>query len=453
MHTKSMNAESLKVLSGLFDSPDLADLVSKPANNTTKDSASESTLRLIGSTRFEPRTDIKNILITGGAGFVGGWVTRHLTLQYPEYNITCFDKLDQVSSLANIQPLIGLSNFRFEHGNLLDAGAVARVLRERDIDCVLHFAACSHVQNSFEDPSSFTLNNVVATQRLLDAVRDLGPGRIRRFLHVSTDEVYGDAVGDFVNEHTQFMPTNPYAASKAAAEMYVWAYAQSFDIPVIVVRANNFYGPGQYPEKIIPRFFTLLVKNQPLTIQGSGLNVRRYLYGADAADGFDTVLHRGILGQAYNISSADDVTNLEVAVSMLELCGFAPQRDFARCLVWIADRPFNDHDYRIDGSKLAGLGWRQRVSFAQGLRETVEWYRQNLQSWWPHVLDEVSAESTATVPTPVGTDDSKGEGENRVVEAVLHEPEFAKTPVNSVLLSNGVLPSSQAEIHKVTLTA
>ncbi|PLB53460.1 dTDP-D-glucose 4,6-dehydratase-like protein [Aspergillus steynii IBT 23096] len=351
-------------------------------------------LQLIGTTKFEPRSDIKNILITGGAGFIGGWVTRHLTVQYPEYTIVCFDKIDRVSSLANISCLEAFSNFHFVEGDLTDAAAVSTVLAEYDIDCVLHFAACSHVQNSFEDPSSFTINNVVGTQQLLEAIRHRhGVHSVRRFIHVSTDEVYGEAVGGFIDEKHQFQPTNPYAASKAAAEMYVWAYAKSFGLPALVVRSNNVYGPCQYPEKIIPRFCTLLSKQQPLTIQGSGLHVRRYLYGADAADGFDTLLHKGQLGEAYNINSALGVTNIEVAVRMLELYGYRPE-EFKSRLAWIADRPFNDHDYRVDGSKLAALGWRQRIPFPEGLRTTMHWYRKHTQAWWPNVPEKVTLVST-----------------------------------------------------------
>lgn len=348
--------------------------------------------RLIGSTRFEPRTDIKNILITGGAGFIGGWVTRHLAVQYPEYNIICFDKLDVVASLYNVRCLKSRPNFRFVHGDLTDEAAVSQVMEDYDIDCVMHFAAYSHVQNSFSDPSGFTLNNVIATQRLLDAVR-ARQGRVRRFIHVSTDEVYGDANEEFFDENQQLKPTNPYSASKAAAEMYVWAYSQSFNIPSVVVRSNNVYGPCQYPEKIIPRFCILLDNQQPLTIQGSGLNVRRYLYGGDAADAFDTLLHKGVIGEAYNVQSDFPVTNLEVAVRTLELFGYSPKRDFGRCLSWIADRPFNDTDYRVDGSKLLNLGWRQRVSFPEGLTATVNWYRKNMHAWWPQINKTVNLAS------------------------------------------------------------
>ncbi|MCJ1416067.1 hypothetical protein MMC32_002402 [Xylographa parallela] len=404
-----------------------------------QDPSDQESLRLIGTTRFEPLSDVKTILITGGAGFIGSWVTRHLTVRYPEYNIICFDKLDEVSSLANIRCLNAFPNFRFVQGNLTDQAAVARVLVEHDVDCVMHFAACSHVQNSFADPSSFTLNNVVATQRLLDAVRHHGgPGRLRRFIHVSTDEVYGDVVNEAVDETKQFMPTNPYSASKAAAEMYVWAYAKSFGIPALVVRSNNVYGPCQYPEskpslllpmpcrrfdlvfltasvptEIIPRFYTLLAEQQPLTIQGSGLNVRRYLYGADAADGFDTLLHKGAVGEAYNLNSAFAVTNLEVAVRMLELFGYSPQTDFTGRLAWIADRPFNDHDYRVDGSKLEALGWRQRVPFVEGLRATVGWYRKNIHEWWPGVTKSISFTSAET-----SCGDMRGHGDDQHVSGV-----------------------------------
>lgn len=150
------------------------------------------------------------------------------------------------------------------------------------------------------------------------------------------------------------------------------------------------------PVEIIPRFYTLLSKQQPLTIQGSGLNVRRYLYGADAADGFDTLLHKGIVGEAYNISSMSAVTNFEVAVRILKLFGYSPQDDFRRCLVWISDRPFNDHDYRVDGSKLEALGWHQRVSFEEGLKATIDWYRKNINTWWPEVTEMVSVTSAVT---------------------------------------------------------
>ncbi|KAK0637390.1 dTDP-D-glucose 4,6-dehydratase-like protein [Bombardia bombarda] len=353
----------------------------KPHTLIVEHPRDDETLSLIGISRFQPRDDIKNILITGGAGFIGSWVTRHLTVQYPEYNIVCFDKLDRVASLANISCLKPFPNFSFVQGDIASSDAMSHALATHNIDCVMHFAASSHVQNSFDDAASFTHNNVVGTQVLLDCVRH--HGRVKRFVHVSTDEVYGETNGEFLNETHQFLPTNPYSASKAAAEMYVHAYSKSFDIPVIIVRSNNVYGPCQYPEKIIPKFFSLLSSQKPLTIQGSGLNSRRYLYGADAADAFDMVLHKGEVREAYNVGSAFEITNLEVAVRMLQLFGYSPQADFAKRLYWIEDRPFNDYDYRVDGSKLQALGWRQQTSFEDGLAATVEWYRKNMYIWWP----------------------------------------------------------------------
>lgn len=169
-----------------------------------------------------------------------------MTVRYPEYKIVCFDKLDEVSSLANVRCLEAFPNFLFVQGDLADHAAVSRVFEDHNIDCVMHFAANSHVQNSFKHPQAFTQNNVIGTQQLLDVVRE--HGGVRRFIHVSTDEVYGDADDEFVDETQQFMPTNPYSASKAAAEMYVWAYSKSFKIPIVVVRSNNVYGPCQYPE-------------------------------------------------------------------------------------------------------------------------------------------------------------------------------------------------------------
>jgi dTDP-glucose 4,6-dehydratase len=222
------------------------------------------TLALIGNGKLSCRSDIKNILITGGAGFMyvdfnlpddgssntlglrGSWVTRHLTVQYPEYNIICFDKLDRVSSLANISCLRQLDHFTFIEGDITSVKAVSQTLSTHDVDCVMHFAASSHVQHSFEDAATFTHNNVIGTQILLDCVRR--HGRVNRFVHVSTDEVYGETNGETVDETHQFLPTNPYSASKAAAEMYVHAYAKSFKISAIMIRSNNVYGPCQYPE-------------------------------------------------------------------------------------------------------------------------------------------------------------------------------------------------------------
>ncbi|KAJ5178897.1 dTDP-D-glucose 4-6-dehydratase [Penicillium capsulatum] len=338
-------------------------------------------IQLTGVGQHEPLQNVSNILITGGAGFIGSWLTRHLVAQYSHaYTVICLDRLDTVASLNNIKSLFSAPNFRFVPGNINDTRKVQSILDTYKIDCVIHFAASSHVQKSFVDPFIFTYDNVVGTHSLLEAMRR--HQRITRFIHVSTDEVYGETNDHKVDEHGHFGPTNPYSASKAAAEMYVMAYRQSFGLPAIVVRSNNVYGPCQYPEKIIPTFTSLLIAGEKLTIQGDGLHTRCYLHGSDAADAFDTILHKGQIGETYNIESDYEVSNREVAARMLGLFGHDAVHDFDDYVQWIANRPFNDSCYRVDGSKLKQLGWRQRVDFPSGLAQTVEWYKGNVDTWW-----------------------------------------------------------------------
>ncbi|KAL1847448.1 hypothetical protein Plec18167_005161 [Paecilomyces lecythidis] len=347
-------------------------------------------IQMTGVCKFEPLPNVKTILVTGGAGFIGSWMTRHLVQQYQhDYTVVCLDKMDTVSSLNNILALFEYPNFRFVHGSICDGRTVDFVLETYQVDCVMHFAANSHVQNSFGDPFTFTDNNVLGTHVLLDRVRAYG--KVQRFIHVSTDEVYGETNRIPAREgSTLLAPTNPYSASKAAAEMYVMAYQRSFRIPAIIVRSNNVYGPCQYPEKLIPRFSNLMLKGHKLTLQGDGTHARRFLYAADAADAFDTILHKGVVGEVYNIDSRYEVQNREVAARIMHLFGRDPAKDFDECVAWIPDRPFNDGDYCVDGSKLQQLGWKQRVDFASGLAMTVEWYKRHLSFWWHSLPGEHS---------------------------------------------------------------
>ncbi|KAG8527100.1 uncharacterized protein KY384_008529 [Bacidia gigantensis] len=334
-----------------------------------------------GSTKFQPLDDIKTILITGGAGFIGSWVTRHLALVYQEsYRVICLDKLDDVASMRNIEDLLSLRNFTFVHGDITSSEDLGRAFKENNVDCVLHFAALSHVQDSFKDPVAFNVNNVCGTLTLLEAIRAYG--NVKRFIHVSTDEVYGQIEDDFANESQILQPTSPYSASKAAAEMHVLAYQKSFGLPAIVVRSNNVYGPHQYPQKIIPLFILKAMKGDKLPIQGSGMHSRRYLYGADAADAFDTILHQGCLGSTYNISSTHELRNIDIAFKILLLHGFDARDRPSEYIEWVADRPFNDSNYKIDDSRLRNLGWQQKTDFDAGLKVTVEWYQKHAQNWW-----------------------------------------------------------------------
>ncbi|KAJ4304106.1 hypothetical protein N0V88_001716 [Collariella sp. IMI 366227] len=340
---------------------------------------------LIGTTKFDPLPGVKNIMITGGAGFIASWLVRHLTLTYPHaYNIISFDKLDYCASLNNTLSLSDRRNFTFHRGDVTNPSDVLACLEQHNIDTIIHFAAQSHVDLSFGNSYGFTHTNVYGTHVLLESARQAGGGsQVRRFVHVSTDEVYGgvrDDADDLL-ETSILAPTNPYAASKAAAEMLVHSYQKSFRLPAIIVRSNNVYGPHQYPEKIIPKFICLLARRKPMVLHGDGSPTRRYLYAADAADAFDTILHRGQPGQIYNVGSHDEISNVALCHKLLAHMSL-PAEDFSRWVKYTQDRPYNDHRYAVDATKLRQLGWEQKMSFEEGLRVTVEWYRRFGERWW-----------------------------------------------------------------------
>lgn len=339
---------------------------------------------LIGSTKFTPNPDVHNIMITGAAGFIACWLARHLVLTYPNaYNIVSFDKLDYCSSLNNTRVLNDKRNFSFYHGDITNPSEVMDCMQRHNIDTIFHFAAQSHVDLSFGNSYAFTHTNVYGTHVLLESAKKVG---IKKFIHISTDEVYGEVKDDEDDllETSILAPTNPYAASKAAAEMLVHSYQKSFKLPVIIVRSNNVYGPHQYPEKIIPKFSLLLHRGNPVVLHGDGTPTRRYLYAGDAADAFDTILHKGTMGQVYNVGSYDEVSNLTLCSKLLTYLNI-PHETQAELHKWIKhthDRPFNDHRYAVDGTKLRQLGWEQKTSFSDGLATTVDWYKKFGEQWW-----------------------------------------------------------------------
>ncbi|KAM3419654.1 dTDP-D-glucose 4,6-dehydratase [Cercospora zeina] len=346
---------------------------------------------LTGQTSFEPLPDVRNILVTGGEGFIASWLIRHLVTKYPQaYNIVSFDKLDYCSSLNNSRQLLQFPNFRFFHGDAMNGGDVLRCLQTYNIDTIFHLAAQSHVDLSFGNSFPFTHNNVMGTHVLLESAKVM-MGRVKRFYHVSTDEVYGEVPkGEAeLHEDSPLHPTNPYSASKACAEMMVRAYVKSFALPVVMIRLNNVYGPHQntpvadnetlqFPEKIIPKFINLLQRNKPLFIHGKGDNSRHYLYAGDAADAFDTILHKGTMGEIYNVDSKDEIENLQLAKKLCKAFGV---EDYEKHIQYTRDRPFNDCRYAVNGEKLARLGWKQKVTFEDGLAQCVEWY-QKYSTWW-----------------------------------------------------------------------
>lgn len=323
----------------------------------------------------------KNILITGAAGFIASHVANRLIRNYPEYKIVVLDKLDYCSSLKNLSPSRSSPSFKFVKGDIASADLVNYLLITESIDTIMHFAAQTHVDNSFGNSFEFTKNNIYGTHVLLEACKVTG--QIKRFIHVSTDEVYGETDEDALvgnHEASQLLPTNPYSATKAGAEMLVMAYGRSYGLPVITTRGNNVYGPNQFPEKLIPKFILLAMRGKPLPIHGDGSNVRSYLYCEDVAEAFEVILHRGEVGHVYNIGTKRERRVIDVAKDICKLFNM----DSETSIKFVENRPFNDQRYFLDDEKLKNLGWSERTVWEDGLRKTMEWYINN-PDWWGDV--------------------------------------------------------------------
>lgn len=312
------------------------------------------------------------VLITGGAGFIASHVLELMVNKYPDVFFVNYDKLDYCATINNNSSIVDKPNYKFVKGDLLSLELLDHIIKEFQIDTIVHFAAQTHVDNSFGNSCAFTKNNVLGSHVLLEAARNAKT--IRRYIHVSTDEVYGEVVDESAAcEERMLSPTNPYAATKAAAEFIVRAYHTSFGLPVIITRGNNVYGPRQYPEKLIPKFILRLTKGLPCCIHGDGSHTRNFLYVEDVARAFDAVLHKGIVGHTYNIGTDFEISNLGVAKDLIKICGLTDREE--EMITYVRDRVFNDRRYFIDSSKLGTLGWKQEVPWEEGLRRTVEWYK------------------------------------------------------------------------------
>ena len=315
---------------------------------------------------------MKNILVTGGAGFIGSAFVRHMVEVYPEYRIISFDKLTYAGNLDNLLPVSDEENYRFERGDIADRQAVRGTLSEYDIDTIVNFAAESHVDRSILDPDAFIHTDVVGTYILLDEGRKRG---IARFCHVSTDEVYGDIESGLSVEDDRFLPNSPYAASKAGGELMVRAYSVTYGMDTVVTRGSNTYGPYQYPEKLIPFFTTEAFDNKPLPLYGDGKQIRDWLFVDDHARGVDRILHFGESGEAYNLAGENQQFNIDVTSRILELLGKSTS-----LIKYVPDREGHDRRYAMTAEKARKLGWRQQFDFATGLEATVRWYVDN--EWW-----------------------------------------------------------------------
>ncbi|KAJ5743599.1 hypothetical protein N7533_008469 [Penicillium manginii] len=287
---------------------------------------------------------VKNILVTGGAGFIGGWFIRHMLKTYGnDYEIICLDSLEYCASFKNFSQVEHLPNFHFIKGDISDQQHVERILKDYHVDAIIHLAAESHVDHSFKDPLAFTAINILGTHCLLETCRKYDS--IKRFVYVSTDEVYGPNETElfpFTEEHP-LKPTNPYAATKAAAEMIIHSYRKSFQMPTIVTRCNNVFGPYQYPEKLISKFIILQQKGGKIPIQGDGRNIRAFIFAADVAEALDTIFHKGADGETYNISSDTHLQVLQVAEKIFQhIAGQNTSDSLTSWVENIEDRPYND---------------------------------------------------------------------------------------------------------------
>jgi len=317
----------------------------------------------------------KNIFLTGGAGFIASHVAILLCKKYPQYNIVVYDMLDYCSCLENLGELKDLPNFKFVKGDICSSDLVTFIFKSEQIDTVMHFAAQTHVDNSFGNSFKFTHANIYGTHVLLENAKNCDT--IKRFIHVSTDEVYGegetfDALP--MEEEHVLEPTNPYAATKAGAEFLVKSYHRSFKLPCIITRGNNVYGPHQFPEKLIPKFTNQLLRGLPVTIHGDGSNTRNFLYVGDVANAFDTILHKGKVGLIYNIGGENEKPNIDVAKDLIRVLGLADKEE--DLITYVPDRKFNDLRYTINSGRLHELGWKEQMKWEEGLKITVDWYKK-----------------------------------------------------------------------------
>lgn len=315
----------------------------------------------------------KSVMITGGAGFIASHVVLLMVKKYPNIKIVNFDRLDYCSCLENLDEIKNYPNYKFVQGNICSSDLVNYVLETEGIDTIMHFAAQTHVDNSFGNSFQFTQNNIMGTHVLLESAKSAG---IKRFIHVSTDEVYGEQGAEqaAMNEEQVLEPTNPYAATKAGAEFLVKSYHRSFGMPCIITRGNNVYGPHQYPEKLIPKFINQLLRGRKVTLHGTGENKRNFLYVEDVARAFELILFKAVVGEIYNIGGSNEHTNIDVARSLIRLAGLSAPDDY---MTFVEDRVFNDFRYHIDSTRLHQLGWSEQMSWEEGLQTTFNWYQKH----------------------------------------------------------------------------
>jgi dTDP-glucose 4,6-dehydratase len=311
------------------------------------------------------------LLVTGGSGFIGSNFVRHVLAAHPDDTVVNLDKLTYAGNPANLQDVASDPRYTFVHGDICDAKLVRDVAR--GVDAVVNLAACTHVDRSLMEPDEFLRTDVFGVHTLLEAVKDL---KIARFVHISTDEVYGSVERGSSRESDPLRPSNPYSASKAGGDLLALAYWHTHRVPVLITRSSNNFGSCQYPEKVIPLFITNALEDRPLPLYGDGRNVRDWLYVLDNCAGIDLVLRKGTEGEVYNIGGGHEVENIVLTRQILHLLG-KPET----LIQPVKDRPGHDRRYSVDSKKIRQLGWAPRHRFGDALAATVAWYREH-EAWW-----------------------------------------------------------------------
>ncbi len=335
---------------------------------------------------------MKNILITGGAGFIGSHVVRLMVNKYPHYNILNLDALTYAGNLENLTDIEHKPNYQFEKIDITDAKMVSRLFATHKFDGVIHLAAESHVDRSISNPLEFINTNILGTVNLLNAARMEWNGNMegKRFYHISTDEVYG-SLGEtgLFTETTSYDPRSPYSASKASSDHLVRAYFHTYGLPVVISNCSNNYGPNQFPEKLIPLSINNIKNNKPIPIYGKGENIRDWLFVEDHASAIDLIFHNGRNGETYNIGGNNEWKNIDLIHLLCKIMDEElgrPAGTSAQLITFVKDRAGHDQRYAIDSSKLMNeLGWKPSLQFEEGLRKTVKWYLQN-QQWLNNIL-------------------------------------------------------------------